>query len=672
MKLSRAQILMLSVLIFGTFVTVLNQTVVTPALPSIMKEMNVGAATAQWLTTGFTLVNAIMIPITAYLTERYSTRRLFLVSMGLFTAGSLLAGWGPQFIVLLAGRLVQALGAGILMPMVMTVLVLTFPVDRRGAALGIFGLVVAFAPAVGPTLAGLVIDHASWHLMFYLIAALAVLVSLAGIFALKPSLPLGAKGALAANVDDRNASAPDATATNASPKAGTVSPEAAAPSTGATLDRPSVVLSTLGFGGLLYGFSDIGASGVGMPAFIATCVGLVSLAAFAYRQLTMEHPMLNVRVLKSRKFLVGTLIGMIVQASLLAAGILMPIYIQTLRGYSAVVSGLVLLPGALVMGAMGPVAGRIFDRHGPRRIAIVGMVGLTVSTFAFALLSPQSSIIYITALYLVRMFSLALVNMPITTWAMNSLDNSLVSHGTSMNNTLRQVAGSLGTAIVVSISAVASSVGTQRLHLADNAASLLGINVAFGTCAALCLVGTVLAIALVRDKAGDMAAEDPENAHRTLLESIMTREVVSIRNDASVPEAMALFVEKGIDAMPVIDDAGKAVGFVSYGDIMRALSSRHDQQFMDPIVMIMQNATDGHSFEDRLERLMGMQVQEIGSVGIIGVDAHAKLPEVCRVLSRNRVRKVPVLEDGRIVGMINRADIARYAMGVYLEEAGRR
>lgn len=646
MKLSRSQMLMLGVLIFGTFITVLNQTVVTPALPSIMKEMNIGAATAQWLTTGFTLVNAIMIPISAYLTEHYSTRRLFLVSMGFFTVGSLLAGWGPQFAILLGGRLVQALGAGILMPMVMTVLVLTFPVDRRGAALGVFGLVVAFAPAVGPTVAGLVIDHASWHLMFYLIAALAVAVSLVACFALKPALPSGGEGR--AIGDQSNA----------------------APHSGATLDRPSVILSTLGFGGLLYGFSDIGANGVGMPAFIASCVGLVSLSVFAYRQLTMEHPMLNVRVLKSRKFLVGTVVGMIVQASLLAAGILMPIYVQTLLGYSAVVSGLVLLPGALVMGAMGPVAGHIFDRHGPRRMAIVGMTGLTLSTFAFALLSLHSSLIYITALYLVRMFSLSLVNMPITTWAMNSLDNELVNHGTSMNNTLRQVAGSLGTAVVISISAVASSIGTQRLHLADNAATLLGINVAFGACGVLCVVGTVLAIALVKDRPDDAAAEDPENAQRTILESIMTKDVTCIRNTASIPEAMALFVEKGIDAMPIIDDAGKAVGFISYGDIMRALSSRHDQQFMDPVVMIMQNAADGHSFESRLDRLMRMQVQEIGSVGVIGVDAHAKLPEVCRVLSRNRVRKVPVLEDGRIVGMLNRADIARYAMGIYLEKAG--
>lgn len=146
LKLARHQIIMLVVMIFGTFVAVLNQTLVTPALPSIMTEMNVDAATAQWLTTGFTLVNAIMIPITAYLIDRYSTRNLFTVSMLIFTAGSALSGWGPNFPVLLAGRLLQAAGAGILMPMVMTVLMLTFPPERRGSAMGLFGIVIAFAP----------------------------------------------------------------------------------------------------------------------------------------------------------------------------------------------------------------------------------------------------------------------------------------------------------------------------------------------------------------------------------------------------------------------------------------------------------------------------------------------------------------------------------------------
>ena len=621
---------MLGVLVVGTFVTVLNQTVVTPAIPSIMREMNVSAATAQWLTTGFTLVNAIMIPIAAFLVDRFSVRNLFVVAMAVFTVGSVLAGWGAHFVVLLGGRLVQAVGAGVLMPMVMTVLVLTFPVDRRGSAMGLFGLVIAFAPAIGPTLAGVVIDHFSWHVMFYLVAGLAAAVLLAALALLQKEPPLH-RGQ-------------------------------------ATFDVLTVVLSALGFGGLLYGFSDIGANGVSIPAFAATLAGLVALAVFTWRQISMENPMLEIRVLKSRQFLVGTVIGMVVQASLLAVGILMPIYVQTLHGYSAAVSGLVLLPGALLMGVMSPVAGRLFDRYGPRAMVIAGMTGLTITTLALAFITLKTSLVCITVLYAIRMVSLALVNMPITTWGLNSLENRLVSHGAAVNNTLRQVAGSLGTAIVVSVSTIVASKASQGGGMDEAAATMLGINVAFGVCGALCATATVLAIALVRRRAGDAAAGDPAGEHRSVLELVMKRDACSISEGATVAEAMQMFVEKGVGSMPIVDSGGAAVGFISEADVMRSLSSRHDQQFVDPIVMIIRSVSDEGGFSEKLEHLMDMKVDEVGSMGVISVDVHAKLPEVCRVLSKNHLKKVPVLEDGRMVGVVDRADIARYAMRVYLEK----
>ena len=247
-----------------------------------------------------------MIPITAFLQDRFSTRKLFIASMALFTLGSLLAGLGHTFAMLLAGRLVQAAGAGILMPMTMTVLMIMFPVDKRGSAMGLFGLVIAFAPAMGPTVAGLIVDQANWHIMFFGITALSALVIVSALFLMEDRA--------AANKGD------------------------------AVLDPLSVVLSTLGFGCLLYGFSAFGSSGA-TPASIATvAIGIVGVVWFFIRQTKLDRPMLRVTVLKNRRFLVGTIIGMLVQGGLLAAGILMPIYIQTLMGYSATVSGLVLLP----------------------------------------------------------------------------------------------------------------------------------------------------------------------------------------------------------------------------------------------------------------------------------------------------------------------------------------
>ena len=627
--LTRKQIVMLAVLVFGTFVTVLNQTVVSPALPSIMSEMSVDAATAQWLTTGFTLVNAIMVPITAFLTDRFTTRRLFLTSMILFTCGTALAAWGPSFPVLLGGRLVQAAGAGILMPLVMTVLMWTFPVDRRGTAMGVFGIVIAFAPAAGPTVAGIIIDQANWHIMFWIIAALCLVVI---VFA----------GAVLERGGETNKDV--------------------------TLDVPSVILSTLGFGGLLYGLSAIGSYGLTADSAAGVVIGAIALVFFFRRQLRMEQPMLQVRVLTNRKFLIATIIVMLVQGALLAGGILIPILLQSYMGFSATTSGLVLLPGAVVMGAMGPVAGRLFDKHGPRVLAVTGTGILALTTAAFIFMGPGTGLITLTVIYTVRLFSLSLVNMPISTWGMNALPDKLVNHGTSVQNTFRQVAGSLGTAIIVSTSTAVQNAVAGSTDATT--AGVFGIHIAFVVATALCVIGFVLTVALVRNKPGDEAAADEDNKHRSLIEQIMKRDVYTLPEDATVLEAMQLLVNNHISAAPLVDAAGKPTGFISDGDIMRYLSKR-GQMIMDPVVMIVQTVdayADHKDYAHKLEHLRSMKASDIGAKGIIGVNVHADLPEVCRVLGENHLKKVPVLDNGIIVGVINRSDITHFSMERYLAD----
>ncbi len=626
MGLTRSQIIMLAIMIFGTFVTVLNQTVVTPAQPSIMAEMGIDAATVQWLTTGFTLVNAIMIPVTAYLTDKHSTKALYIISLAIFAVGSLLAGIAPNFAVLLVGRLLQAAGAGILMPMVMTVLMLTFPPERRGSAMGIFGIVIAFAPAIGPSVAGLVIDSFGWRILFYAIAALIAIVIAVSVFALKRTEPLNPA---------------------------------------AHLDKISVVMSTVGFGALLYGFSTIGSIGLNVSDSIITLVGLVVLVLFFRRQLKMEQPMLNVRVLANRRFLIGTVIGMIVQASLLAAGVLMPIYLQSYMGYSATVSGLVIMPGAILMGIMNPFAGRLFDKYGPRVLSIIGLTVLTVSTVGFATLTSTTNVAWITIIYTVRMFSLSLVNMPITTWAMNALDNKVLNHGTSVNNTLRQVSGSLGTALLVSIDAFVA--GSMSGSMGTVEAGILGVNAAFFAAVVLSAIALGLTIAFVKNKPGDEKAKPERNREeRTMIEKIMKKDVYSLSPDATVVDAMKFFVEHGISGAPVVDADGRAVGFVSDGDIMRLLSTQSNS-YMDPVVMIMQMRADEETYDEKLANLMKMNIRDIGTKGVIGIDLYTTLPQVCRILSKNHLKKVPVLHEGKIVGVINRSDITLYSMKTYLE-----
>ncbi|MCI9130056.1 MAG: DHA2 family efflux MFS transporter permease subunit [Eggerthellaceae bacterium] len=643
MGLSRKKLFAITVIMVGTFVTVLNQTLVAPALPSIMEDTHVNAAVAQWLTTGFTLVNAIMIPITAFLQDRFPTKRLFLFSMGVFTVGAVLCGLAANFPMLLAGRLVQAVGAGILMPMSMTVLLVTFPVEKRGVAMGVFGLVIAFGPAIGPTVGGIVVDTADWHLMFLGIAMLTAIVFVLAIFLLEKNATDGKPG-------------------------------------DAKFDALSVILSTLGFGGLLYGFSEFGSSGISIASGVAMVVGVVCVIWFFIRQTHLETPMLRVKVLYNRKFLIATIIGMLVQASLLAAPILMPIYIQTLLGESATMSGLVLMPGAIIMGLMNPIAGKLFDKQGPRLLSLLGMGMLFVTTIGFGILGLQSAIWYIVILYMVRMLSMALVNMPITTWGMNALDTSLMNHGTSVNNTLRQVAGSLGTAIVVSVSTSVQTGLTGQMP--DAEAAMFGINAAFMVCAAMVLIGFVLTIIFVKGKPGTTDAVGVEapggergassgapgaasKANKELLSRIMKTDVYSLAPDDTVQDAMELFITKKISAAPIIDANGEPVGFISDGDILKQLS-RQSESYTDPVLLMAFSANDSAAYDEKLAKVMSLPVTAVGVKGTIGVNIHADLEEVCRVLSRSHLKKVPVMEDGRIVGVLNRSDVTQYSMETYL------
>ena len=326
---------------------------------------------------------------------------------------------------------------------------------------------------------------------------------------------------------------------------------------------------------------------------------------------------------------------------------------------------MVILPGAIVMGAMGPIAGRLFDKHGPRVLSLIGTSALTLSTLAFAFLGDSTGLIYLTILYTVRMFSLSLVNMPITTWAMNALDNSLMNHGTSVNNTLRQVAGSFGTALLVSISSIATNMSagaTDPVH-----AGIFGVNMAFAGATVMCLIGFVLTVIFVKDKPSDAAEADPDNVKRSVLESIMKRDVFTLPENATVFDAVKLLVDHHISAAPIVDGDGKPIAFVSDGDVARFLSKRHST-YTDPVALIMLTESSSDDFAVKAAKVMKMRAYDIATHGVISIDVHTDIREVCRVLGENHLKKVPVTDEGQLVGVINRSDIAHYSMSKYLEQ----
>lgn len=455
-KESKKNLLIIGVMLSGAFIAVLNQTVLSPALPSIMEDLNITAVQGQWLTTAYMLVNGIMIPITAYFIDRFTTRQLYLTSMILFTMGTAIAGIAGSFPLLLLARVMQALCAGILMPLIQTVILQMFPVEKRGSAMGAVGIVIAFAPAIGPSLSGWVVDAFGWNAIFLVIVPISVLIVILGFILLK-------------NVGEIS-----------KPK----------------LDVASVIYSTLGFGGLLYGFSSAGSYGwAHVMTILPLIVGVVFLIVFVRRQLKLEVPLLELRVLTTKPFAYSTIIGMVVNASLYAGSIITPLYLQNILHFTAFKSGLVMLPGAIVMGIMSPITGRLFDKFGPRGISILGLTIMTGFTVPFLFMSESWGFGFLCFIYTVRMFGMSMVNMPITTWGLNSLENHMIPHGSAINNTGRQMAGSIGTALLVTIMAMV----TEMHHdPATVSATLGGMHAAFGAAVVLSAFALILAILFVR------------------------------------------------------------------------------------------------------------------------------------------------------------------------------
>ncbi|HCY6472804.1 TPA: DHA2 family efflux MFS transporter permease subunit [Staphylococcus aureus] len=407
---SRGKIL--AALLFGMFIAILNQTLLNVALPKINTEFNISASTGQWLMTGFMLVNGILIPITAYLFNKYSYRKLFLVALVLFTIGSLICAISMNFPIMMVGRVLQAIGAGVLMPLGSIVIITIYPPEKRGAAMGTMGIAMILAPAIGPTLSGYIVQNYHWNVMFYGMFIIGIIAILVGFIWFKLYQY-------------------------------TTNPKA---------DIPGIIFSTIGFGALLYGFSEAGNKGWGSVEIETMfAIGIIFIILFVIRELRMKAPMLNLEVLKFPTFTLTTVINMVVMMSLYGGMILLPIYLQNLRGFSALDSGLLLLPGSLIMGLLGPFAGKLLDTIGLKPLAIFGIAVMTYATWELTKLNMDTPYMTIMGIYVLRSFGMAFIMMPMVTAAINALPGRLASHGNAFLNTMRQLAGSIGTAILVTV-----------------------------------------------------------------------------------------------------------------------------------------------------------------------------------------------------------------------------
>lgn len=486
--LTHAAFVPIAILTFITFVGNFTQLQLSAALPTIVSDFGISVTTGQWLTSIFQLVMGVMVPLTAYLTRRFSTRQIVIASMAVFTLGSVFAWLGSSFVLVLIGRLLEAVGTGVMWPVLQITVFSIYPLSRRGMAMGTVGMAMSVAPAIGPTLGGVQTDLNGWRSIFLTLTVIGVISLFLAIFGLR-------------NFGTRDASA--------------------------KADFFSVGLSIFGFGGLMFGFTNIESYPFTHPmVWLAMLIGVVGIVWFVLRQIhgarrqsadpSKQPPLLNLSVLKNKSFTVGTVTAALSFFAFSSIMVIMPLYIQDCRGYSATISGLVMLPGAFGQCIAQFFGGKALDRFGARPVALIGSITLLFGTIMMSLISMTSWIWWVSIWQFVRQIGMGFVLMPITTWSLNCLEPEEVSAGSAVTNTVRQIAGAIGAPVLVILMETFTSVrwaalgGSKGMYAVAN---VFGIQWALRVSATICFIMVVMVFFGVR---GNGAGSTRDTVQRAL------------------------------------------------------------------------------------------------------------------------------------------------------------
>lgn len=418
------------VLLIAAFVAILNETTMGMAIPHLIDDLGIDALAAQWVTSAFMLTMAVVIPTTGFLLRRFTTRQMFLGAMTLFSAGTLLAILATGFPMLLVARVVQASGTAILMPLLMTTIMNLVPPAARGRMMGRVSIVISLAPAIGPTLSGFLLDHFNWRSIFVVVLPIALVALVIGWRRLT-------------NVGE---------------------------TTHAPIDILSVILSAFGFGGLVFGLSQIGSiaesGGSTTPLFVSLAVGVLALALFLARQVVLQREddaLLDLRIFRSRDFSLSMVQMFLLSLAFFGTLTVVPLYLQKALGLPSAEAGLIVLPGALAMGLLGPVIGRIYDSHGTRVLLVPGAILAASMLWVFSTVTVNTPIWLIVIAQTLLSIGLALSFTPLFTAALASLTPKFYSYGSAVIGTVQQVAGAAGIAVMMAVftAIVAASGGTE-------------------------------------------------------------------------------------------------------------------------------------------------------------------------------------------------------------------
>ncbi|EGD56420.1 MDR family MFS transporter [Gordonia neofelifaecis] len=457
--MTRKDLTIIATLIVATFVVILNETVMSVAIPVLQKDLGVDPTEGQWLTTIFMLTMAVVIPLTGFLIQRFGTRTMYLAAMTLFVAGTALAIVAPGFEVLLVARVVQALGTAIMLPLLMTTVMSLVPEHRRGAMMGNISVVIAVAPALGPTLSGFILDHWHWRWIFGFVLPIAVVALIVGAVFVQP-------------VGDR---------------------------TSERIDYLSLPLAVFGFGGFVYGLVAIGQAAEGsaaMPVWIPFVIGGAGLLAFIARQVQLQRSdraLLDLRVFAVPAFSLSIVLVIAAMATMMGTFIVVPYFAQQVLGLSAFTTGLLTLPGGLLMGLASPLIGRIYDVRGARVLVIPGTVLIASGVWLLTLVNTNTSAWLLLGSNAVLCIGLAATFTPLMTLSLGSLKPSLYAHGSAVLGTLQQVAGAAGTALFITLMTVVAT-ADEKAGTATPEAITNGVRMVFIVAGVLGLVLIALSL----------------------------------------------------------------------------------------------------------------------------------------------------------------------------------
>ncbi|TRW46756.1 MFS transporter [Georgenia yuyongxinii] len=616
---------MIAVAAAAAFLATFNETFLNVALTPIMTDFGVDVSIVQWLATGYLLVAAVFVPVSNVLYHRFATRPLFVAAVAFLVVGSVVGALAPSFGVLLTGRLLQAIGTGLLTPIGMNITLAVAPREKLGLAMGIMAAMTTLGPSMAIVVSGALLSIAPWTTLMWVFGALSLIVLLAGAVLLRNVAELGRP----------------------------------------VLDVLSFLLVAVGLVGLLYGISTA-FSGPALVAAIAAVVGVLALAAFVMRQNRIEHPLLNLKPFRSTPFVLGVSMTMLGLLFVFAMNVVIPIFLQSVKGQDPLGASLILAPGILMTVVLGPIAGRLFDRHGGRVMIPAGFAIMAAFALLVGVAAGHESVLLFGALYVPAVLATSLGIGPSQTFALSSLDRESSPHGVTVVSTSFQIAGCLGTSLAIGVYNAMTTLGLENGSDLLGA-STLGFRGAAVLVALTSVIGVVLAFAATKAARAARAAEAEGTVEfgraRTVVD-LMKTDVYALSTEQNVLEALQMFTERGISGAPVLHTDGSLAGFLSDGDVMRYLSAEH------PSSTNIYSFAIGESddLEDALADLVSLPVMRLATREVVTVDANASIADAVAVLSDKHLKKVPVVrgENGPVIGIVSRSAVNRLAISSYL------